>query len=84
ISKELSQLEKENNNLQEYFRNAEREKGDIEGILKRREESKNKPTCEYCGNTIDPSKITGDIKKYKSKLNKINDEIKNNKKRRNR
>ncbi len=80
ISKELSQLEKENNNLQEYFRNAEREKGDIEGILKRREESKYKPICEYCGNPIDPSKITEDIKKYKSKLNKINDEIRNNEK----
>ncbi len=78
---DLSSLEEESNFLQDFFRKIEREKGDIEGILQRREASKDKPQCEYCGNPIDPSKIKEEIKICSQKLSNINEEIKKNEER---
>ncbi len=76
--KETTRLEKESESFQDIIRNVEREKGDIEGILRRREETKDKPKCEFCGATIDPSKIVKEIKECKAKLKGLNDTIKIN------
>ncbi len=80
ISKKLATLEKKNEELQKFFRDIEREKGDIEGILTRREQSKGKPICEYCGAPIDPAKIKDEIKQFKAKLTKIDEDINSNEK----
>ena len=78
ISKKISTLEKEVEGLQNFFRDAERENGDIEGILKRREQAKDKPKCEYCGASIEHKKIESEMKSLKEKLQELRNKIKSN------
>ena len=76
ITEKISTLNKESETIQSKFRGIEREKGDIEGILTRREETKNKPMCEYCGAVIDPKKIVKEVKSLKEKLKDLDSMIK--------
>ncbi len=75
IKNEIIKLEKLQLELQNSIRNSEREKGDIEGILKRRESNKNNQTCEYCGAPIDSSKILREIKDCKEKLQNLEKDL---------
>lgn len=75
INQRISQLELELEELQVTLRDSEREKGDIAGMLNRRETTKNKPKCEYCGAPIDPSKIQDEIKKLQSSLKDLEKKI---------
>jgi exonuclease SbcC len=76
IMEKISTLDKKTETFQSTFRDIEREKGDIEGILTRREETKDKPLCEYCGASIDPKKIVKEVKSLKEKLNEFDSVIK--------
>jgi len=76
ITEKISTLNKESETIQSKFRGIEREIGDIEGILTRREETKNKPMCEYCGAVIDPKKIVKEVKSLKEKLKDLDSMIK--------
>ncbi|MHA1745621.1 MAG: AAA family ATPase [Promethearchaeota archaeon] len=60
---------------QETIRTAERSLGDINGILSRREESKNNPKCEYCGASIDPDTIEKEIHDLKLNQTKLKKKI---------
>lgn len=77
IMTDTSEVEKELQTIQDFFRTTEREKGDIEGILQRRKETKDKPKCEYCGNDVDPQRIIEDINEYQEKLRLLDKQIKN-------
>jgi len=76
ITEKISTLDIKTETFQSTFRDIEREKGDIEGILTRREETKDKPMCEYCGASIDPKKIVKEVKSLKEKLNTLDSMIK--------
>ncbi|MHA2182293.1 MAG: AAA family ATPase, partial [Promethearchaeota archaeon] len=75
ISKKITQLEQELDQLQVILRDSEREKGDIDGMLNRRKGTKDKPKCEYCGAPIDPSKIQEEIKKLQTILKELDKKI---------
>jgi len=78
LSKNIASKEEDLTKIQEFFRTIERNKGDVEGILKRREQVKDKPKCEYCGAPIDSAKAAKEVKEFKAKLNSIDTEIKSN------
>jgi len=75
ISKKITQLEHELDQLQGMLRDSERKKGDIDGMLNRRTKTKDKPKCEYCGAPIDPSKIQEEIKKLQDSLKALEKKI---------
>lgn len=76
LTKTIEQLDNSIESIQEDLRKSAQIKGDSEGILKRREKTKDNPTCEYCGAPIDASKIQEEIKELKKKLEVINKDIK--------
>jgi exonuclease SbcC len=78
LSKKIIELEAESEDLQKYIRDSEREKGDLEGILKRRNNTKDKPKCEYCGAPIDPIKIEKEIKISQKQLRDLEKKITEN------
>ncbi len=82
-SKKITQLERELEKLQILLRDSEREKGDIEGMLTRRKSTIDKPKCEYCGASIDPSKIQEEIKKLQNSFKELEKKITNNEKKSN-
>ncbi|MHA1682414.1 MAG: AAA family ATPase [Promethearchaeota archaeon] len=65
----------ERHEYQENIRKLEQEKGDIDGMLKRRRSSAGSPTCEYCGAPIDPESLQGDILSLESALSGIDRKI---------
>ncbi|MHA1190914.1 MAG: AAA family ATPase [Promethearchaeota archaeon] len=75
IFQKTTQLEQELEQLQVILRDSEREKGDIDGMLNRRNSTKDKPKCEYCGAPIDPSKIQEEIKKLQTSLKELEKKI---------
>lgn len=75
IRNKIKELEILQIDLQNSIRNNEREKGDIEGILKRREMNKDNQTCEYCGAPIDASKILKEIEDCKKKLKDLEEDL---------
>lgn len=78
IRKELKKAEKEQLELQTFFRTVERKKGNIKGILERRELNKDSQKCEYCGAPIDSKKISAEIKDYREKLKALEQNIGSN------
>jgi len=77
IKKKIKEIENEQVELQEFFRTAERKKGNIKGILERRELNKDNQKCEYCGAPIDSEKISTEIEEYKKKLEELELKIEN-------
>jgi DNA repair exonuclease SbcCD ATPase subunit len=57
------------------IRDLERKRGDLEGILQRRRSNANNQTCEYCGATIDSSKIAQEITDYSNQLTFLNTKL---------
>lgn len=57
----IQQAEAKLQAARERLRAAEREKGDIAGVLRRRAQAKGAPSCEYCGAPVDPATIGAEI-----------------------
>ncbi|TXT66888.1 MAG: hypothetical protein BAJALOKI1v1_250015 [Promethearchaeota archaeon] len=75
LTAQLKQINDEHSDLQNFFRTIEREKGDIEGILKRRQSNKDNQKCEYCGAPIDSEKIASEVKEFQKKIKELDQKI---------
>jgi DNA repair exonuclease SbcCD ATPase subunit len=74
-TKKIKDIESQIEGSQKLLRESSREMGDIEGILSRRKNSKDKPKCEYCGAPIDPKKIEQDISSLQKKMKILENNI---------
>ncbi len=56
-------------------RDLERKAGDVGGMLRRRQDSSGKATCEYCGAPISDDKIAQEIKQLENEITEINKQL---------